>query len=203
MSLKAWAILSGEQGPSYTGHELQQPFSNTPKYTLGLDVLGAVSRTLIANSYFRGERLSIFIQNQDTKSTPTGKPLFNEWYQHNQLFVISGMTLREWIEEVDYINIDAHVSEAVKERYVNKLSIHGRNWRLIITSKGYLGTGVNTCIKGDLVCVLFGCSTPVSIRMDCEHYLFLGETYLHGVMDGEAIDGLERGDFKKQSFCIW
>ncbi|PVH70545.1 hypothetical protein DL98DRAFT_392756, partial [Cadophora sp. DSE1049] len=65
--------------------------------------------------------------------------------------------------------------------------------RLVITQKGYIGLGVTSCVPGDLICVLFGCSTPVLLRRFEEHYTFLGEAYLHGIMNGEAIDRLKRG----------
>ncbi|KAH7333338.1 heterokaryon incompatibility protein-domain-containing protein [Rhexocercosporidium sp. MPI-PUGE-AT-0058] len=45
--------------------------------------------------------------------------------------------------------------------------------------------------EGDLICVLFGCSVPVILREmrsedDC-YYYFIGESYIHGMMDGEAL----------------
>jgi hypothetical protein len=195
------------------GYELQQPLSHALKYTLALDALEALSRTLVANSDFPPEGpLSIFVQNcresvpvaeQDRTSIPTSTLKFNEWYQHNQRLIISGKMLKEWVEDVDSLNIEPNVSIEASEKYVNKLSIHERDRGLVITREGYLGLGVNSCVKGDLVCVLFGCSTPVLLRMVGEHYVFLGEAYLHGFMDGEAVDGLERGDFKEEEFCIW
>jgi hypothetical protein len=47
--------------------------------------------------------------------------------------------------------------------------------------------------NGDIVCVLFGCSVPVVLRK-CQtnnstddKYTFVGECYVHGMMDGEAL----------------
>ena len=46
---------------------------------------------------------------------------------------------------------------------------------------------------GDIVCVLFGCSVPVVLRKHedsgVDHYKFIGECYIHGIMDGEAVEG--------------
>lgn len=111
--------------------------------------------------------------------------------------------LKEWVKDTGALNIRSDVSGAGKERYVNKLSVHGRNQRLVITRKGFLGLGVNSCVKGDIVCVLFGCSTPVLLRMVGEYYNFLEEAYLHGIMNGEVIDGLERRECTGESFYIW
>jgi hypothetical protein len=61
---------------------------------------------------------------------------------------------------------------------------------------------------GDLVCILYGCSVPIvlrprAIRRDGEvHecYEFIGECYVHGVMEGEAIDiAREVREKRKQS----
>lgn len=41
---------------------------------------------------------------------------------------------------------------------------------------------------GDLVCVLFRCSVPVILREKASStYDFVGESYIHGKMDGEAL----------------
>lgn len=47
--------------------------------------------------------------------------------------------------------------------------------------------------NGDIICILFGCSVPVVLRK-CEpnnamddKYTFVGECYVHGMMDGEAL----------------
>lgn len=194
------------------GHKLQQPLSSVTKYATALDTLGAISCTLIANSPACDDGLSIFIQScrhsfpvaeKDRKLVPTGTLLFNEWYEHNRHLVISGKRIEEWVDDIVDPNTESEVSEAAKERYVNKLSIHGRNRRLVITEKGCLGLGVNSCMPGDLICVLFGCSTPMFLRKVEEHYIILGEAYLHGFMSGEAVDGLEKREFEGANFDIW
>lgn len=54
-----------------------------------------------------------------------------------------------------------------------------------------LGLGSSKLKPGDLVCILFGCSVPVLLRPktkgDNPTYSFIGECYIHGMMDGEAI----------------
>ena len=50
--------------------------------------------------------------------------------------------------------------------------------------------------SGDVICILFGCSVPVILRPylvqngDTEFEL-IGESYVHGKMNGEAISGIE------------
>ena len=59
---------------------------------------------------------------------------------------------------------------------------------LVLTRKGYLGLGPTNAQKGDLVCILYGCSVPVIIRKYGQGYRFVGESYIHGLMDGAAVD---------------
>lgn len=54
--------------------------------------------------------------------------------------------------------------------------------------RGRLGLAPKTAMPGDIICILFGCSVPVLLRSRKEGgYTLVGECYLHGVMDGEAV----------------
>ncbi|KAL5317114.1 hypothetical protein ACEPPN_014208 [Leptodophora sp. 'Broadleaf-Isolate-01'] len=42
--------------------------------------------------------------------------------------------------------------------------------------------------EGDCICILFGCSVPVVLRaVTPDRHSFVGECYVHGMMDGEAL----------------
>jgi hypothetical protein len=56
---------------------------------------------------------------------------------------------------------------------------------------------------GDLICVLVGASTPFFvIEMEDEYFRLVGECYIHGLIDGEAMDGLLAGKLKKQTIIL-
>jgi hypothetical protein len=59
--------------------------------------------------------------------------------------------------------------------------------------KELLGLAPRTAEEGDHICIIFGCSVPVilrEIRFQGEVYFKLvGEAYIHGMMDGEALSG--------------
>jgi hypothetical protein len=64
---------------------------------------------------------------------------------------------------------------------------------LISTQSGYLGLAPEKADIGDLVCILYGCTVPVALRKIVRdrttgesHYQFIGECYIHGMMDGQA-----------------
>lgn len=78
--------------------------------------------------------------------------------------------------------------------------------RLLVTGAGRVGVAPRRAEKGDLVCVLFGCSVPVVLRPYSAQgdgggddgsaaagepsggmYEFIGECFVDGFMDGEAL----------------
>lgn len=69
----------------------------------------------------------------------------------------------------------------------NRLFVRSRKRKLF--GLGPQGTQVN-----DLICILYGCSVPVILRPqqdpeshEIKHYEIVGEAYIYGMMDGEAI----------------
>ncbi|TVY45237.1 Heterokaryon incompatibility protein 6,OR allele [Lachnellula occidentalis] len=94
-------------------------------------------------------------------------------------------------------------SELHKLRREIKIATYGR--RFFNTRKGYFGFGAQKCEVGDIAVVLAGGSLPYIIRPVpstdefwaanklCARtsYRMLGDSYVHGIMDGEA---LELGD---------
>jgi len=57
------------------------------------------------------------------------------------------------------------------------------------------GLGPPRCKKGDFVCILYGCSVPVVLREASPKgsYVLVGEAYVHGKMEGEAVADLGKG----------
>ena len=77
--------------------------------------------------------------------------------------------------------------------------------RLAILDQGYVVLGPRSCELGDLVCILYGCSVPVLLRprSDVPGYTFVGECYVHGMMDGEARILAEQGKLHKKPFVLY
>lgn len=68
------------------------------------------------------------------------------------------------------------------------------------TKEGYYLLGPKVMEAGDIVCVLFGGKTPFCLRPWGSRFLFIGECYVHGLMDGESIEMLERGQLSEEIF---
>jgi len=77
------------------------------------------------------------------------------------------------------------------------------NRRLFATAQGYIGLGPCAMQEYDILCVLFGCLVPFVLRPSGERYRLVGECYVHGIMQGEAIQVLERGEYMEQEFVLY
>ncbi|KAF5703502.1 heterokaryon incompatibility protein het-6 [Fusarium globosum] len=62
---------------------------------------------------------------------------------------------------------------------------------LFITEKGYLGLGPARTEVGDVVSLIAGVHVPFVLRKGAQGWILVGETYVHGVMYGEALNKAE------------
>jgi hypothetical protein len=76
---------------------------------------------------------------------------------------------------------------------------------LIATERGYLGIAPSWAKEGDEICVLFGGSVPLIIRErgggEGVHEL-VGECYVHGIMNGEAVDIEKMEHVEQRDFIL-
>ncbi|KAH7236818.1 heterokaryon incompatibility protein-domain-containing protein [Fusarium redolens] len=62
------------------------------------------------------------------------------------------------------------------------------NRRFFRTEKGYMGLGPPDIQPGDAICVLLGGCVAYALRRSAdETWIYVGECYIHGIMDGEAV----------------
>ena len=62
--------------------------------------------------------------------------------------------------------------------------------RFFTTSKGFMGLAPDIAQVGDKICLISGCCTPFIIRADGPNFCLVGESYVHGVMDGELMSDI-------------
>jgi hypothetical protein len=82
--------------------------------------------------------------------------------------------------------------------------------RFMTTDKGYLGWapgnmygGPSDQVRGgDLIVIVLGCSTPLVIRPHGDTFQMLGEAYVQGLMDGEAMRKLADGHYELREFVF-
>ena len=58
---------------------------------------------------------------------------------------------------------------------------------IVRSGKGYLASVPKQCRQGDFITILYGWNTPFLLRRVSEGYQIVGECYVFGMMDGEAM----------------
>ena len=77
-----------------------------------------------------------------------------------------------------------------------------RGRSFITTTKGRIGLAPTDCKKGDVICVFLGAAVPHVLRpnaagaWETSTFSFVGDCYLHGIMNSEVLDMLKRKNTK-------
>ena len=78
-----------------------------------------------------------------------------------------------------------------------------RTRRLIVTQEGFLGLAPTDSERHDLIYLIPGCNVPVVLRPSSDHSLRIVEgCYLHGYMEGEAVECLQSGLLQTEIITI-
>jgi hypothetical protein len=85
------------------------------------------------------------------------------------------------------------------EQYLGSAT-YGR--RVFITFDGTIGLGPSILEAGDIVVLLFGGFTPYVLRCVDDHYVLIGEFYIHGEMDGGAIEEWKKTRDEANTFVL-
>jgi Heterokaryon incompatibility protein (HET) len=125
------------------------------------------------------------------------------WYQKNRRLRIAGRSIRKWAIAHFEPDQDDDTDKMQKYAFEQWMMKWMYRRKLITTETGYIGLAPVFSSRGDKVCVLFGCSTPVILRpLPDGYYQFVGECYVHGLMHGEAIAMLNKKSLFKQEFAL-
>jgi hypothetical protein len=74
--------------------------------------------------------------------------------------------------------------------------------RFFITRNGYFGLGPQAARQGDRIVVLLGVDVPLVLRrLDKTHHV-VGEAYVHGIMNGEAVEQWRLGMKEIRKFVL-
>jgi hypothetical protein len=100
--------------------------------------------------------------------------------------------VHESLKSVDMSLIDVQtLIGAGLSDYCEQLQVVAQGRRPLLASSCYLGIGPRETEQGDLVFILHGADTPYILRRHSQDKTLrlIGEAYVHGVMDGEAMEG--------------
>jgi hypothetical protein len=104
----------------------------------------------------------------------------------------------EWYSEYSKLEGRTKNHPASAEFYHRVINV-GIGRKPFRTQQGYIGLGPFILRPGDVVCVFYGSRVPFILRPVGDRFQFLGECYLHGIMNGEA---LSDGRNMSQTFQI-
>jgi hypothetical protein len=94
------------------------------------------------------------------------------------------------------------LGETDSEHIFARIGFACADCRFYVTSGGYFGLGPPVTSPGDIISVFFGGRTPFLIRPQDDSFEIVAETYLQGLMNGEALTELEKGDLKAETFPL-
>lgn len=122
-------------------------------------------------------------------------PFFREWFKRNKSLLIQGRTLESHCREATLntpVPTLEHLNSGSLKYFYGRLedTVVAMARRIAVTENGHFGMAASRATRGDLVCVLFGCSIPVLLReQEDGTFEFIGECFVDGFMTGEALNG--------------
>ena len=131
------------------------------------------------------------------------------YLKNNAALRIAGHALREYlITDMRPADVDARVlREALMQS--DRVNIQRR---MVVTRKGYVGMVPEATRESDVIVALLGCSMPMVLRpvrspddddgRGREQFQVVGECYVHGLMDGQAMAWLEEGEVKLEDITL-
>ena len=114
-------------------------------------------------------------------------------------FRVCGRAMHEYFTEVETAaNVNAlHLRDALMQR--DRINVRRK---LVTTAKGYVGMTMEMVEKGDVLCVLLGCTMPMVLRPAGEQFGVVAECYIHGLMEGKAMEWLENGECQLEDIVL-
>jgi hypothetical protein len=84
--------------------------------------------------------------------------------------------------------VDREIRVDKNDQVTHRILISTTRQRLCVTDTGYMGMAHQGCVIGDMIYLLMGGDMPFVVRpLSTGTYEFKGESYVHGVMDGEFL----------------
>lgn len=145
--------------------------------------------------------------NEGGEPGTSGPLWFPGWWELNKDLRIRGLSAEDICQRGANISPSSAGGQPIPKHSKSVFSrirgvMGGKIRRLMVTKEGHIGVAPRRAQKGDIVCVLYGCSVPIVLRSCDTDYestnlrKFVGECYVDGMMDGEALNlGKEVEDF--------
>lgn len=148
------------------------------------------------------------------ESSPSSPPKeLQQWFEWTRALQIHGRTFESilhdslfWANLVDPPDTAAaapNEDEWLQDTFFGRFfdTVVRLSLRLMVSGMGHIGMATERAMKGDLICVLFGCSIPVLLRKSSyeDTFMLVGECFLDGHMNGSA---LGQPELHERTFAI-
>ncbi|KAJ5731691.1 uncharacterized protein N7483_006199 [Penicillium malachiteum] len=154
----------------------------------------------------------LMMESPASSSSSTAKEL-QEWFEWTRSLQIHGRSLERILRDSlgqdqaetqrDSTSPAPNQDEYYHDTFFGRFfdTVVRLSMRLMVSHGGRIGMVSEKAMKGDLICVLFGCDVPVLLRNieSGDSVTFVGECFLDGCMDGSVLD--HHGLLEK-TFCI-
>jgi hypothetical protein len=132
-----------------------------------------------------------------------------EWLKNGYDYLMTtlckqtGFTFHNKSNGFDVNKVAAHSIDTFRKIAYKRL--HDR--KTCITTDGYIGLVPAASRGGDFICVLYGASTlfvlrPVTSPNGSQSFVLLGEAYVHGMMNGNALSEAANLGYREESFSL-
>ena len=158
----------------------------------------ALWSTLVGGRDFRGRKApkdyecllecSPKEEQESLTGNPRGRTAFNRLITQSADLLIAGKALSSYFPS-------ASSSEAKSlPNALEQVYRFVRTRRLMVTVNGFIGFVPVDAEQGDVVCLFLGCNVAMVLRaVENLYYKVVGSCYLHGIMEGEAMEWLKEG----------
>lgn len=143
---------------------------------------------------------------------------FSTWFEHNRHLRFGEDTLEQLIVQVPsevssppptLHRPSSHPMHQMSDKLDTFLSrfhdtVRKKTRRLMVTEDGVVGMAPCRAKPGDVVAILYGCSIPLVLRQGSSEgrWKVIGEAYVHGHMNGEAVTLIKRGKSHTQRLLL-
>ncbi len=125
------------------------------------------------------------------------------WLEHGAMYLVDALGDSETVA----LDLRAIAQKARKEHEEDQWSRSANgateNRDFARTRQGYYVLGPGVMEVGDIVCVLFAGKLPFCLRPRKGHYISVGQCYVHGLMEGEAMRMADRWELIEKVFEIY
>lgn len=192
-----WAVLNAnskrKRDCTATALSNIPTFSVPPQYRTAMETMGLISDT---DAGFLLSLRQIFLDIENVSEQDLGETSGSD-YEHSPL---------SWLQELMGSAATGGLPKGDKlaaccQWIVKDLEFTLECGVLFRTSRGDFGIAPRKTInRGDVLCVLKGYSSTVALRETGDHFLFVGETKVQGMMEGQAAQLLKEGQAEVRQF---